>query len=79
MKRELYHRISVQQIPKFGEDADEVHADAINEAIADWLKKNPQITEYRIVNVDTFSDSRTSLPMGIQSAYTVVHILYQTS
>lgn len=48
----------------------------INHSISKWLAKNPKIEGYRIINANTFQDSKTSLPRGIQSAYTVVHIAY---
>jgi hypothetical protein len=76
MKKELYHRFSVQQFPQLGESTDQIHSEEINRAISKWLAKNPNVEGYRIINANTFQDSKTSLPRGIQSAYTEVHIAY---
>ena len=76
MNKELYHRFSVQMIPQLGESTDQIHSNEINQSISKWLDSNPKIEGYRIINANTFQDSKTTLPRGIQSAYTVIHIAY---
>lgn len=76
MKKELYHRFSVQMIAGSGQSSDVVHNEEVNTRIQQWLSANPQIESYRIINANIWADTKSSLPTGIQSAYTIVHIAY---
>ena len=73
-----YKRISFRT-PVFNsikKDVDELVSEEINERIQVWLEGFEVAPEYRLINADTFMDPRTSTAIGIQSAYTIIHIEY---